>query len=453
MGKKYRNSDFKNDTFYKRGDFYERLKIARAAGKDVYFNEVRKINNSKEGRKYIGDISIQDIFIDNWKSFLEKYDTSDNPIRPSIKKSVADMMDCQNPKNGVFVFKCPNCNETKIVTKTCKSRFCPKCGKKYRDKIAINVSKKIIKISHRQLVFTIPPELRPLFRIDRKLLNVLFASVNESLTFMLRKHAPKAYKREKRRLGFICFLHTYGRDLKWHPHIHVLYAESYLTKDGVIHKYDYLHFDALRKIFLYQLTNGIVKFFKEKPNDKFSLKQVKNLCEAVKKRCDKGSYFYGPKQTGETSIKSVKAMANYIARYASHPAISERRIQRYDQIDKKIYWHFDPHEDDTITNEEDKLGRQEIVDDVDEFIKRLIVHIPEKGFQQIRYYGFYSNASYGKYIFGSKLFSTKDIDVLILRNTWKHGILWAFGYNPLLCQCGCEMVFAYEASYVGGGFT
>lgn len=103
MGKKYRNSDFKNDTFYKHGDFYERLKIARAAGKDVYFNEVRKINNSKEGRKYIGDISIQDIFMDNWKSFLEKYDTSDNPIRPSIKKSVTDMMDCQNPRM-VFLF-------------------------------------------------------------------------------------------------------------------------------------------------------------------------------------------------------------------------------------------------------------------------------------------------------------------------------------------------------------
>lgn len=69
MGKKYRNSDFKNDTFYKKPQFYERLRIARLAGKETYFNEVRKINNSKDGRKYIGDISIQDIFLDNWDSF------------------------------------------------------------------------------------------------------------------------------------------------------------------------------------------------------------------------------------------------------------------------------------------------------------------------------------------------------------------------------------------------
>ena len=52
MGKKYRNSDFKNDVFYKRPQFYERSRIARLAGKETYFNEVRKINNSKEGRKY-----------------------------------------------------------------------------------------------------------------------------------------------------------------------------------------------------------------------------------------------------------------------------------------------------------------------------------------------------------------------------------------------------------------
>ena len=156
-----------------------------------------------------------------------------------------------------------------------------------------------------------------------------------------------------------------------------------------LHKSDYIHFDALRKVFLFTITNKIVNFFKQNENNKVSLKQIKALCEAVKKRCNKGSYFYGPKQEGQTSIKSVKAMANYIARYASHPALSERRLSRYDKIERKIYWYYDPHEDDTATNEEDKLGRQEITDDVDEFIKKLIIHIPEKGFQQIRYYGFY----------------------------------------------------------------
>lgn len=48
MGKKYRNSDFKNDTFYKKPQFYERLRIARLAGKETYFNEVKKSITAKK---------------------------------------------------------------------------------------------------------------------------------------------------------------------------------------------------------------------------------------------------------------------------------------------------------------------------------------------------------------------------------------------------------------------
>lgn len=44
-------------------------------------------------------------------------------------------------------------------------------------------------------------------------------------------------------------------------------------------------------------------------------------------------------------------MANYIARYASHPAISERRILKWDKLNKTITWFYEPHEDDTKTEE------------------------------------------------------------------------------------------------------
>ena len=47
----------------------------------------------------------------------------------------------------------------------------------------------------------------------------------------------------------------------------------------------------------------------------------------------------------------------------------------------------------------------------------------------------------------NKLFSTKDIDKMILNLEWKHGLLYAFGYNPLICECGTEMIYNYEKSY------
>ena len=58
----------------------------------------------------------------------------------------------------------------------------------------------------------------------------------------------------------------------------------------------------------------------------------------VLNRCKNGTYFYGKPLFGEGySIKSAKAVAKYISRYASHPAISERRILKWDKENKNGY--------------------------------------------------------------------------------------------------------------------
>ena len=80
-------------------------------------------------------------------------------------------------------------------------------------------------------------------------------------------------------------------------------------------------------------------------------------------------------------------------------------------------------------------------------MKRLMIHIPEKHFVQVRYYGFYSNKFKPKDINTNKLFSKKDINDMIKKLSWTKGLLHSYGYNPLLCECGHEMIFNYESSY------
>ena len=82
------------------------------------------------------------------------------------------------------------------------------------------------------------------------------------------------------------------------------------------------------------------------------------------------------------------------------------RIISYDKENKKVTWFYDPHEDDT-REEEERLGRQIITESVYDFMKRLMIHIPEKHFVQVRYYGFYSNKFKSKDINTNKLFSKK----------------------------------------------
>ena len=36
---------------------------------------------------------------------------------------------------------------------------------------------------------------------------------------------------------------------------------------------------------------------------------------------------------------------------------------------------------------------------------------------------------------------------MILRLEWRFGLLHSFGYNPLICECGHEMIYNIEKSY------
>ena len=196
----YRNPNFLKDLYYKRKEFELSLAKAKKSGYSVFVNRVRQLNNCLNARKEKGDISIQDIFHEHWSEFLEI--NKDKEIRSSIIDNVDSMLKCHNLANGFSYYECPKCNNFFIAPFTCKSRFCARCGTKYRNKIATNVSKKILRIPHRQLVFTVPYELRKYFRIDRRLLSILFQSVNETMNAQLAANGKNICKKERRKLGF-----------------------------------------------------------------------------------------------------------------------------------------------------------------------------------------------------------------------------------------------------------
>lgn len=159
-----------------------------------------------------------------------------------------------------------------------------------------------------------------------------------------------------------------------------------------------------------------------------------------------GCYIWGRKfNKVHTTTKDIVTLTNYIARYASHPPISERRITSFIIEENLVTWYFDPHEDDDISDENLKLGRQFITENVFEFIKKLIMHIPDKGFQQIRYYGFYSNKFKFK-VKNKSLFSEKELKRMLYDTMWLIGLKKTFGYNPTLCKCGSLMFLNYDLS-------
>ena len=103
---KYRNSDFLNDLYYKRQEFSELISKAKNTGTSILINTIRKLNNSRWARQINGDISIQDIFIEEFDNFLA--DNPDLEIRQSVIDNVEKMKKCGNFDYGYTFYECPN---------------------------------------------------------------------------------------------------------------------------------------------------------------------------------------------------------------------------------------------------------------------------------------------------------------------------------------------------------
>ena len=164
-------------------------------------------------------------FFKYWEQIKFNFDPQ---RRKNILQNVGAFLKCGNPKFGYANFLCPQCFQKIIVPFTCKSKFCPSCGKKYSALWAEKTADSLIDVKHRAVLFTIPKELRKFFFYDRNLLTKLTYAVNDIFKYQFHniksknKRVHKIGKYSKKyftnsniiHYGLITVIHTFGRDLK-----------------------------------------------------------------------------------------------------------------------------------------------------------------------------------------------------------------------------------------------
>lgn len=359
---------------------------------------------------------IKVIFEDHWDNFLK---LNSKRVRKNVKVEIDKMLKCKDIRNGYIEFKCSECNTSKKVGFTCKSRFCTSCGKVYTDKWIDNMLASLINTKHRHIVFTIPEELRKFFGVDRQRLKILPKCAAETVMSWMRD----LNKSEEFTPGIVTVIHTFGRDLKWNPHVHMMVTEGGTGNKTEWKHIKHINYKALRKRWQKLLLDEVVKIFGNS-------KQIKSLKNKLYMKNGEGFYVHA-----KTEIKSAKIAAKYVGRYVGRPAIAESRILNYDGVN--VTYKYTRHEDNKVMIE--KVHAHE-------FIKKLIIHIPEKNFKMIRYYGIYSRRSKGKHNF-IKMISGKVLKCRKLIGKWEYRILAAFGVSPCTCSnCNKNMKF-YDIVY------
>lgn len=135
------------------------------------------------------------------------------------------------------------------------------------------------------------------------------------------------------------------------------------------------------------------------------------------------------------SLATARFTTYYIGRYAKRPAIAQSRIKDYDG--------------EYVTFEyEDKRTGQRILTrlSAEEFIAKIIRHIPEKHFRQIRYAGCYSTRSRKHDLTVARAALKLEQGKSPVSLTWRERRRRANGFDPLICpRCGTELTLVKVA--------
>ena len=394
------------------------------------FKSDGSINPEYNSKKNTGLIA--KIFEDHQDNIPADIKASILKYKPNADKEIKKIINCYNKNLGCNVYHCPDCNECCFIGHTCKSRFCSSCGYKYKLERVENILSTAYNCKHRQIVFTCAKELWPYFFVDfNNLINIYFQAVNDTIYSVLnesfkRKNGivKKYISKTKYTPGFFAFLHTFGRDLKWNPHIHVLIAEIKLSNNKCI-KWEYFDFNALSKRFMKILLDLMDEYL----NDK-SFKVLKNK---LYKKYKKGFYVYAEKK----KFKNLKSGVEYVTRYCGRVAISENRIINYDG--NNVTFCYNDHKDNAY---------HEVTVTASQFITILLKHLLPNNFKIIRYFGFYRK----KHPLHDKMVmmvstETNKIRKQILK--YALSIQKFFNYNPFNCpKCGKTMI---KVCWISGG--
>lgn len=361
------------------------------------------------------------IFFDNnnnWETFKQKYGER---IRSIVIKEVEKFRDCGDMKNGFKLYVCEGCNDVHTVAYRCKGRFCTTCSIGESEEWSRLLTEDVLQVNHRHMIFTIDEGLREIFLLHRNLLKPLMDEAAKLVTDFFQKKG-------KVTPGIISGLHTFGAKVNFNPHVHMLVTMGGITKKGNWKDYDYIPFKMLRK----QWQTVVLKLIRKHLN-KEEKKRVQPRLQKAFFENGEGFYVYAPKQKGK-----IAEQLRYIGRYIRRPAIGINRIEAYDgqQVTFKYIDKTDGKEKhETVT--------------VEEFIIRLIRHIPDEQFKTIRHYGMYSRRSkriskkiLAKWQEGKRRWIIK-VWKKLRRQTWRERVIAGGQKDPLICP-HCDNYYIYQ---------
>ncbi len=267
---------------------------------------------------------------------------------------------CRTEALGGHLYTCSACATTRYSYHSCKNRHCPKCQNDQANDWLKEQSELLLPTHHFLVTFTLPAELRALARSNQKTIyNLLFRASSQAL-LQLAQDARFVGAR----LGMVGVLHTWTRQLLYHPHVHYLVTGGGLTADG--------RWRSSRPDFLVPVK-ALSPIFRAKFRDQLKKTQ---LFAQVEPRVWRKDWVVHCEPVG-----SGAQAFQYLAPYIFRVAISNNRLRKLENG----YLTFSYKESATVQLWHSTVSAQE-------FIRRFLQHVLPNRFIKVRYYGLLSPA-------------------------------------------------------------
>ena len=287
---------------------------------------------------------------------------------------VRAILGCRTAALGGHLHQCDRCDHREIAYNSCRDRHCPKCQGSQQLRWLEAQQQHLLPIEYHHVVFTMPDTLHALFRANPRLCyGLLFAAVAETLHDVAGNPKNLGAK-----IGFSCVLHTWTQTLLFHPHIHCIVTGGGLDPDRrrwIAARPGFLFpVRILAQLFRAKLLRRLESDLNDKTLSSNDTDPHARLRAAARKNWVVYSKppFAGPRQ-----------VLRYLGRYTHRVAISNHRLVALDNDRVSFRWN------DRARDNPKRL----MTLDVQEFLRRFLLHILPSGLMRIRHYGLLANST------------------------------------------------------------
>lgn len=281
------------------------------------------------------------------------------PLPPAHRRAPNAILRCRTPALGGRVYACADCSGHDYAYHSCHHRACPRCGGQGAGEWTQKQEQKLLPVPYYFWTFTVPDTLRAAFRAEpAKLADILFAQAFGALQAVAhRKNVLGAD------IAAVAVLHTWGRQLQHHPHLHLIVPGGGLAEGGT-------RWRASRSPEWFLPVKAVATAFRH--GFEAALRaSAPGLHTAVPDSVWRKRWNVDVKAAG-----SGTEVVRYLARYVKRTAISDERI--IEANDQTVRFSYT----DSRTSK-----RCEVELSAVQFMRRYLQHVPPRGQHRVRYFG------------------------------------------------------------------